>query len=170
MPNSFGSGYSEDRPLPVEQEPVAIIDRLGAAAGLDEKGRRMSTELSHAEQQKVEAELWKEEHGFTRRHLKSALKAFRSMPALEGYERYLTRKLAGEISGSPQITRYKRDLAVVRAEMRRWRAKGQTMGAVPKEKPLEPRRQQRKSPGRPRNASRRVTLPQGGTWVKKAAA
>jgi len=141
------------RPLPTEAEPLRVHHRLNDAIAADQSGRTLREELSHAEQRRVDAELWKANHSQSGR----VLRAFRGAMELEGALVMANRKFKAATTPE-EAAFWKNQQLTVRAEIRR-RAEGGSR------EPLAGRAPQGQSwgargtsSGRPRNASRVVTL------------
>jgi hypothetical protein len=137
--------------------PPAVDAQFATVAALDQKMHVAVSNLSHAEQQRVEAETWKIQNGFDKR----MLKAFRSANDLDGLRAYFQRKLDGEVSsgpnnvGSSRIRWYRGILAAIQAENARRDAGGERIPLSGRAAPTSARRQLKQSPGRPLNSSRR---------------
>lgn len=162
MRTSYGSRYEEDIPLPAEEVPATVNARLALAAANDENGRSLGAELSRAEQQRVEAELWEAQNG--KGFGKRSLRAYRNLNDLYGAEAYLARRLGGEISaragrpGSARISYYGKQLREVRTEIARRRDGGNRVPIAMRAQYSAPRAKG-KSPGGPTKASKQITLP-----------
>jgi hypothetical protein len=132
-------------------------ERFGAGAELD----GVDCSLSRAQYERLKAEQWKIEQ-----ELESVpLRKYRTLADLEGLQRYLERKLGGEVStgpgirGSEAIRRYRREILEVQTEIqwrrlnpnkdpltRKARAGSESAECIPRPEP----RPRRVSPGRPR--------------------